>query len=277
MATNILGYINRPSVIHRLSGLTKLIVFLLWSTVAMVTYDTRILFLLFILSIIIFKVSKVKLSDISFVLILILAFLLLNNIAIYIFSPEEGVAIYGTRHVLFEGIGRFTITWEQLFYQLNITLKYIVVTPAALIFIVATQPSEFAASLNRIGINYKIAYAVSLALRYIPDIQRDFQTIRQVQQARGVDLSKNAKLTKRIKHVVSIVMPLIFSSLDRIETISNAMELRSFGKYKKRTWYSAQPLHKMDYIILIFSFVFFIGSMLLTFYDGSRFYNPFHN
>ncbi|CDO02826.1 ABC-type cobalt transport system, permease component CbiQ [Oceanobacillus picturae] len=34
-------------------------------------------------------------------------------------------------------------------------------------------------------------------------------------------------------------MPLIFSSLERIEVISNAMELRGFGKKKKRTWYHA--------------------------------------
>src|SRR5699024_7341163 len=157
----------------------------------------------------------------------ILAFLLLNNIAIYLFSPQEGVKIYGTSHVLFEIIGRYNVTLEQLFYQLNITLKYFAVIPAALLFIVTTHPSEFAASLNKIGVPYKIAYSVALALRYIPDVQRDFRTIAQAQQARGIDMSSNEKWYRRLKNTSVIILPLILSSLDRIDTISNAMELRA--------------------------------------------------
>lgn len=275
MAVKMLGYFERDSVIHRLSGVTKLIIFLLWSTAAMLTYDTRVLLVLFVLSLVIFKLSKVKLKEISVVLVLILFFLLLNNLAIYLFSPQEGVQIYNHSTELFTIYGRYNMTVEQLFYQLNVTLKYIVVTPAALLFIITTQPSEFAASLNKIGVHYKISIAVSLALRYIPDIQRDFRTISQVQQARGVDFSKNEKLLRRLKNVSSVIMPLIFSSLDRIETISQAMELRSFGKHNKRTWYSARPLTKIDWIVLVASVILFTLAMVVTFYDGSRFYNPF--
>ena len=53
-------------------------------------------------------------------------------------------------------------------------MKYLAVIPVALLFILATNPSEFAASLNRIGISYNIGYAVAIALRYIPDVQDDF-------------------------------------------------------------------------------------------------------
>ena len=275
MAVKMLGYFERSSVIHQLSGVTKLIIFLLWSTAAMLTYDTRILLVLLIFSFIIFKLSKVRLREISLVLALILFFLLLNNLAIYLFSPQEGVQIYGSSTELFTIYGRYNITAEQLFYHFNVTLKYIVVTPAALLFIITTHPSEFAASLNKIGVHYKISIAVSLALRYLPDIQRDFRTISQVQQARGVDFSKNEKLIKRLKNVSSIIMPLIFSSLDRIETISQAMELRSFGKHNKRTWYRAQPLTKTDWLTLVVSTLLFIIAIVITFYDGSRFYNPF--
>ena len=98
MAVKMLGYFERSSVIHQLSGVTKLIIFLLWSTAAMLTYDTRVLIVLFVLSLIIFKLSKVKMKEISVVLALILFFLLLNNVAIYLFSPQEGVQIYGSSH-----------------------------------------------------------------------------------------------------------------------------------------------------------------------------------
>lgn len=276
MAVEMLSYIERPSPVHNLSGVTKLLVFIMWSSAAMLTYDTRVLLFLFVLSIVFFVISKVKIRDVAFVLILILIFLLLNNIAIYIFSPQQGVKIYGTSHVLFDIVGRYNVTLEQLFYHVNITLKYFVVIPAALLFIVTTHPSEFAASLNRIGIPYKIAYSVSLAFRYIPDIQRDFRTIAQAQQARGIDLSRNENLFKRAKNAASIVLPLILSSLDRIEVITNAMELRGFGKHKKRSWYSAKAFRTADYVTMVLGLVMLIASLIITFYGGtSRFYNPF--
>jgi len=275
MAVEILSYIDRKSPIHALSGATKLAIFLMWSTAAMVTYDTRILLFLFALSIIVFYMSKVKIREVAFVLIFILVFLLLNNIAIYLFAPQQGVAIYGTSHVIFEIAGRYNVTWEQLFYHFNVTLKYFVVIPPALLFIATTHPSEFSASLNKIGVNYKIAYSVSLAFRYIPDIQRDYRTIAQAQQARGIDLSSNEKLGTRVKNAVAIVLPLILTSLDRIEVISNAMELRGFGKNKRRTWYSYKPFKRMDYIVLAIGLIILVVSLIITFQGGSRFYNPF--
>jgi energy-coupling factor transport system permease protein len=275
MAQEMLSFIERKSPVHSLSGATKLIIFILYSTVAMLTYDTRVLVGLLVISIAIFIVSKIRIREIGFILAFILAFLLLNNIAIYIFSPQEGVKIYGSSHVLFEIAGRYNVTLEQLFYHFNITLKYFVVIPAALLFIVTTHPSEFAASLNKIGVNYKIAYSVSLALRYIPDIQRDFRTIAQAQQARGIDISRKEKLLKRLKNASSIIFPLIFSTLERIEVISNAMELRRFGKKKKRSWYNEKPFRKADYIVLVAGCLILVLSLVITFYDGSRFYNPF--
>ena len=93
-----------------------------------------------------------------------------------------------------------------------------------------TNPSEFAASLNRIGISYNIGYAVAIALRYIPDVQDDFHKIKNAQEARGIEMSGKAKLMSRIKSTASIIFPLIFTSIGRIDTISNAMELRGYGK-----------------------------------------------
>lgn len=94
-----------------------------------------------------------------------------------------------------------------------------------------THPSQFASSLNQIGVPYKIAYSVSLTLRYIPDLQEEFFTIKMSQEARGMELSK-ASLMQRIKGNLLIITPLIFSSLERIDTIATAMELRRFGKEK---------------------------------------------
>ena len=271
----MLEYSNIDSPIHKLSGASKLIALILWAVASMVTYNTFVLVGMFIFSIIIFKISKVPFKQVSFVVYFILVFLLINNIAIFIFAPMEGVKIYGSRTDVFTIAGPYTVTLEQLFYQFNITLKYFSIIPMALLFVVATNPSEFAASLNKIGIKYKIAYAVSIALRYVPDIQRDYREISFAQQGRGIDMSKKEKVSKRIKNSVLIIMPLIFSSLDKIETISTAMELRAFGNNKKRTWYSERDFKKGDYITVIVMIIILVIAIGANIYNGGRFYNPF--
>lgn len=273
--STMIGYSDIDSPIHKLTGASKLIALIIWAVASMITYDTRVLLGMFVISIIVFKISKVKFKQVSFVLYFILIFLLLNNIAIFIFSPYEGVQIYGSRNDLFKIAGPYTVTAQQLFYQFNITLKYFSIIPMALLFIIATNPSEFAASLNKIGVSYKIAYSVSIALRYIPDVQRDYQDISFAQQARGIDMSKKEKLTKRIKNSASILMPLIFSSLDRIEAISSAMELRAFGSNKKRTWYNGRPFKLGDYITILVVSIILIIAIMATISNGGRFYNPF--
>ena len=275
MANEMLGYIERESFIHRLTGATKLIVFILWSTAAMLTYDTRLLVLLLLFSVILFSLSKIMLKEIAFIIGFILFFLLLNNIAIFIFDPNQGSKIYGTETMLTGSWWRYHVTAEQLFYQLNITLKYIAVIPPALLFLLTTQPSEFAASLNKIGVSYRLSYAVSIAFRYIPQVQRDFKTIAQAQQARGIDISRNEKIIKRIKNVVAIIVPLIFSTLEKIETISNVMEMRGFGQHKKRTWYVGRNFKIADYIAIAICSVLVVVTLWLFTVNDGRFYNPF--
>ena len=272
---NLFNYIDRPSPIHRLTGACKLVCLITWSLAAMTSFYTPLLIALTIMSFLLFRWAKLKVKDISFVLSLMLVYIVINNVLIFLFSPDHGTSIYGTETVLFKLAGPYVVTAEQLFYHLNVILKNACTIPIVLLFVCTTNPSEFAASLNRIGVSYKISYAVSLALRYIPDIQREYRDISLAQQARGTEMSKKASLVNRLKAASSILIPLILSSMERIETISNAMELRGFGKNGKRTWYSGRKFSKMDIISIVICTVLMVLSLLITFLNGSRYFNPF--
>lgn len=271
----ILGFHPGKTVLHQINATAKMLFLLLATVASMTTYDTRYLILFSIGSLALFKVGHIKWYQISFVMKFILFFSILNVVAVYLFEPEYGVTLYGSRHVLFAGWGRFTFTQEELFYLFNLALKYFCTIPLAITFLLTTNPSSFASSLNRIGISYKVSYAVALALRYIPDIQEDFFSISQAQQARGFEMSKKGKLTQRIKGIAQILLPLIFSSLDRIDTISTSMELRRFGQKKNRTWYVAEPFAPKDYWVVAFGVVLFLITLVLFQVNHGRFYNPF--
>ena len=274
MASRVLAYEPKDTWIHRLSGVTKLVFFLIWSIVAMITYDTRVLVAMCVISLLIYSMAKIKWKQVGTVFKFILFFLTINLIAIYMFSPDQGTKVYGTVHELCFS-GRWTLTQEQLFYELNIFIKYMTVVPSVFMFIVTTNPSELASSMNQIGVHYNICYSLALALRYIPDMQDEFRKIRNAQEARGIEMSSKAKFMDRVKSMAAILFPLIFTSMDRIDTVSNAMELRGFGKHKKRTWYAARRLERNDYLVLTLTIVGAIAALVITFRNGSRFYNPF--
>ena len=271
-----LAYNKKDTIIHQLTGATKLVCFLLLSFVAMLTFDIRVLFLVLVFAFIILKVSKTEWKEIEVAFYYVVVFLSLNIILTYVFSPTAGVDIYGTQHILVDFGNRYSITSEEVFYEITKMVKYASLVPFGLLLFLTTDPSEFAASLNRIGVNYKVCTTLGLTLRYFPDVQRDFTTISQAEQARGVDMGKNVKLFDKFKFVMSIIVPLLFTTLDRIDLISNAMELRSYGKMQKRTWYNSRPFEKKDYIAIGICVIILLATIAVRiFVNHSFYYNPF--
>ncbi|MGO0052873.1 energy-coupling factor transporter transmembrane component T family protein [Streptococcus suis] len=270
----LIGYHPGTNLIHSLSAVSKLLFFLIVSILAMITYDTRLILFIAVFSLALFKMSGIRYKEISLVLILTIIFAAMNALMVHLFAPRYGVELYGADTPLLSGLGVYSLTSQQAFYLVNLLLKYFCTVPLAIIFLMTTHPSQFASSLNQIGVSYKVAYAVSLTMRYIPDIQEEFYTIRMSQEARGLELSRKGKLMDRIKGNLSLVIPLIFSSLERIDTISTAMELRRFGKNKKRTWYTQQPLQRIDYAVLLFILALVVVTIYLFFVNQGRFYNP---
>ncbi len=275
MANSILGYIERTSPIHRLTGTAKLLIVIALIVAAAVTFDVRLLVALAAINIGMWVAARLKLRDMRVVITLIFVFMVLNNLLIYLFAPMYGTELFGTTHMIVDGPGRWDLTQEQLFYQSLVTLKYFAVLPAVLTFVGTTPPSEFAASLNKIGVPYRFAYAVALALRFIPDIQREFTTISLAQQARGLDISRKVALTTRVRNVSRILMPLLLGTFDHIESIAAAMELRGFGREKKRTWISARNMLVGDWAVVALSGVVVAAAIALVQINGGRFWNPF--
>ena len=276
MKSKLFSYNYEDTVIHRLSGLTKLICFMLLTFAIMFSYDIRVILATLVFSVAILRVSKIKWSQISLMVLYVVIFIVINAFITFLFSPEQGVEIYGTRHLMFKMFGRYNVTQEQLFYQTTKLFKYLSVIPFGIIFLLTTNPSEFASSINKVGVHYKAAYAFSLTLRYFPDIQRVYTDISQAQQARGLEMGAKAKMGDRFKNSLMIIIPLIFSTLERIEVVTNAMDLRGFGKAKKRSWFTVSKLKRADYVALFISLAIFAGAFAVSaFINHGRFYNPF--
>ncbi|MBE4619805.1 energy-coupling factor transporter transmembrane component T family protein [Vibrio navarrensis] len=269
-----INYIDTQSPLHQLNGITKFALFIAWITVVLTTFDLRMIGLLIIAGLGLLKLTGVPFRVYKSLLLGTGSVLLLNALFMFALAPQQGSEYIGTAHVLLSLPGDYSLTQETLFYLVTVTLKYFSMFPIALVFVFTTHPTEFAASLNRLGVPYKIAYAVSLTLRYLPEVKKDFVNIMHAQQARGVELSKKAPLFTRLKNVAKILGPLIFSSLERADQISNAMTLRGFGRHNSRTWYSLKPLKQVDYLCLTAIVVIVAAAIGKRLLDTALFWYP---
>ena len=65
-AKTVLNYLERDSVIHKMTGTTKLAFFLLFTFASMITYNTWVLLGLFAVSLAAFKLSHIKYREVRF-------------------------------------------------------------------------------------------------------------------------------------------------------------------------------------------------------------------
>ena len=79
----MLEYTEIDSPIHKLTGATKLICLLLWSLISMLTYNTYVLVFMVLFSFVIFKMSKIKFRQISFVFYFVYGICLLRIISLW--------------------------------------------------------------------------------------------------------------------------------------------------------------------------------------------------
>lgn len=115
---------------------------------------------------------------------------------------------------------------------------------------------------------------MAIALRYIPDVQVISTKSKSTGSARNRDV-RQGKTDGSNQKCVSHHFPIDLYQYGRIDTVSNAMELRGYGKNKKRTWYMGRKLAKADYAVMIVTLVVMVIALVVTYHDGSRFYNPF--
>ena len=248
----IINLIPGDTYLHKLSGATKTRMFAVLIVVTIMTFDVRILFPLLVIGLFAFFSHKPDWKQIWWLIVLVIIGNLTNLVLYWLASPDAGMEYSNGSTVLYAFNDYLIVTAETMWYLFARMVKMMTTFFLSLTYILAITPSEVAAGLYSMRVPYKLCAVVALALRYIPDIGRDYTNIKVSMQCRGVELdAKRASLLSRLKQTVLILVPLIISSFDRIGNIANAMDLRGFGKKKKRTYYSEHEPTKADNIFKV--------------------------
>ena len=129
------------------------------------------------------------------------------------------------------------------------TIRFIVLVESFSIFFLTTSPDMLGLSLEQMGIPYEFCFAFTTAIRFIPVLAEEAQTIMDAQKARGLEL-EGGNLMKRIRNYIPILIPLIVNAIRRSLELAEAMESRAWGAAKKRTSLYVLKMNKWDYLMI---------------------------
>ena len=147
------------------------------------------------------------------------------------------------------------------------TLRFVVLVESFSVFFLTTSPDHLGLALEQSRVPYEFAFAFTTAVRFVPVLAEEAQTIMDAQKARGLELEKGGIL-KRIRNYVPVLIPLIVSAIRRSLELAEAMESRAWGATKKRTNLYALRLHRGDFALLAIT----IGVLVVAIYV--RWYVP---
>ncbi|MFH2112626.1 MAG: energy-coupling factor transporter transmembrane component T [Candidatus Bathyarchaeota archaeon] len=160
------------------------------------------------------------------------------------------------------------LTYGILEYSLALTLRFIVLVTSFSIFFLTTSPDKLSLALEKARIPYEFNFAFITAIRFVPVLADEAQTIMDAQRSRGLELDRGNFLM-RVRNYIPILLPLIINSIRRSLELAEAMESRAFGATENRTNLYELKMTRFDYMML-FIILLSIGLLvyLKLFYPG---------
>jgi energy-coupling factor transport system permease protein len=249
---NIDFYLDIDTVIHRLDGRTKILLFL-FSFVALVLFeDPR--FILPIVSLILLQNflarAWVNIWRIRFLLMI----LSITSIIMW------NIFASGETHLF------WFVDLESLEYSLARTMLIVFMIISGMNLLSTTRNEELVLGMIKLGLPYRVGFAISTSLRMVPTISGSIYTISQAQRSRGLDL-ESGNILERIKKYIPLLIPVFISTIRGTNVFGMALESKGFGARDDRTFYLQMEMARRDFITLAFSASVVVFCLIINFLD----------
>lgn len=133
---------------------------------------------------------------------------------------------------------------------LVLVLRFVNVIGASYVFVTTTDPNGLSYSLMQMGLPYRFGFMLITALRFIPVFYQDLAMVRNAQKAKGIDVEslRPRSLPGAVRH---ILLPLVISALNKVDSLSVSMESRAFGLYPTRSYLEPRKPTWRDWAVLV--------------------------
>lgn len=266
-------YTHYNSFTHKLDPRSKLFLMILlmvgiffqfkmWSTSLILSGVYLILFIIFMI------ISRVSFVDL-FKSLKSMWFMVIVLLLIYVFIPTSVHSIPDPAFT----INGYTVYWDSFCRAGYIVLRLIMMISLTMILTSTTRPMDltyafewYMTPLKVIKFPaHEIAMTLSIALRFIPTLLDETNRIMKAQESRGADFSHG--FFKRFGAIISLIVPLFVSAIERSEELANAMEVRGYDPKAKRTKYRLLHFSFRDIIAAVVCCGIFAGIIYLFVLD----------
>ncbi|HBT95523.1 MAG TPA: energy-coupling factor transporter transmembrane protein EcfT [Coriobacteriia bacterium] len=210
----LLDYSAGTTILHRLHPLAKVFLALGICVAAFLCKNLIVLVCLLAFAISLGLIGGIYRKTAKLVLGLL-------GIAVFLFILQVLFIRSGTPVLLF-------ITDNGLMTASFVVLRLMTATIPLALLLVLTQLNDLSNSLVKIlHLPYRYAFTITTALRFIPVFTDEMSLIMESQTARGVNFdTKNP--VRKIRLMIPLCVPLLVTSVGRIEQAAMAAEIRGF-------------------------------------------------
>ena len=136
---------------------------------------------------------------------------------------------------------------STLVFSAAMTLRFVALMSAFSIFFMTTSPDDLGLALEQVHVPYTLSFTFTTAVRLVPSMALDAQTVIDAQRSRGLELDKG-NFMKRIRNYIPILIPLIVSAIRRSIELAEALESRGFGASPNRQPLIVLKMKATDYV-----------------------------
>lgn len=162
------------------------------------------------------------------------------------------------------------ITEEGLINAVVLSARMTLAVLFSIILSLTTSPLEISSSVEEIigkfpagrKLSSELGMALSLTLTFIPLISLQTNRIIMAQKARGVEFDKG-KLPSRVKNSLSVVIPVITTSLKKAQDTAAALQIRGYRPGHRLTSLREKSWSSNDSIILLVTIFSILSAIIL--------------
>jgi energy-coupling factor transport system permease protein len=158
-------------------------------------------------------------------------------------------------------LGPLTITDGGLRQGPIFFLRLSTVVLASFLLIWTTDSRDLMVSLTQAGMSYRYAFAVFLALRFLPLVQREVDSVQAAHAIRGQGTQSN--LSHRFKLWQRYMFTILVNGLRKAEATAAALDCRAFGSYPDRTYLKGVKFQKASLVLPIVT-ALLIGGLVIA-------------
>jgi len=149
---------------------------------------------------------------------------------------SQGLFYADVPRVVVARLGPLVVYREGLLHGLAQSLRLVAVTLGGLSLSLSTSPDRLFAALQALRVPFGVAFLAVTALRFVPEVGREWWTVRSARAARGRPIWRRGPLSW-VAEEVSLLRPVVARSLRRARALAESLDARGFDPVAPRTRY----------------------------------------